>query len=267
MKISITHIDTACILLVINGYKILTDPTLDQAGRIYHHGFGSFSRKTGNPASQNMDLHNIGLVLLSHHQHKDNFDDKGRELALSAPLILTTKKASHELKNAIGLGDWESHVIKTDKISNLTITATPAQHHPWWLPGFFSGKVIGFVIEFDGQKNGVIYISGDTVYFKGIQEIGSRYKIDLGIFHTGSAQFRYLTGFGQYTMDGKGLLKAAKALAPRWIIPIHNKGWTHFKETEIVLKKNMDSHPQLADKLIFLESGVATEFTLQDKEG
>jgi len=50
MKISITHIDTACILLDINGYKILTDPTLDNAGKLYYHGSGTFSRKTENPA-------------------------------------------------------------------------------------------------------------------------------------------------------------------------------------------------------------------------
>lgn len=29
MKVTITHIDTACVLLNINGYKILTDPTLN----------------------------------------------------------------------------------------------------------------------------------------------------------------------------------------------------------------------------------------------
>ena len=44
MKVNITHIDTACILLEINGYRILTDPTLDSAGKLYHHGFGSISR-------------------------------------------------------------------------------------------------------------------------------------------------------------------------------------------------------------------------------
>jgi L-ascorbate metabolism protein UlaG (beta-lactamase superfamily) len=30
MKVTITHIDTACVLININGFKILTDPTLDK---------------------------------------------------------------------------------------------------------------------------------------------------------------------------------------------------------------------------------------------
>lgn len=32
MNISVTHIDTACILLEIGGYRIVTDPTLDNRG-------------------------------------------------------------------------------------------------------------------------------------------------------------------------------------------------------------------------------------------
>ena len=45
MTINITHIDTACILLELNGYTILTDPTLDKAGKLYYHGSGTFSRR------------------------------------------------------------------------------------------------------------------------------------------------------------------------------------------------------------------------------
>jgi L-ascorbate metabolism protein UlaG (beta-lactamase superfamily) len=81
MTINITHIDTACVLLEINGYKILTDPTLDKAGKLYYHGSGTFSRKTGDPAITIDQLHNVDLVLLSHHQHKDNFDNNGKKFA------------------------------------------------------------------------------------------------------------------------------------------------------------------------------------------
>jgi L-ascorbate metabolism protein UlaG (beta-lactamase superfamily) len=70
--IAITHIDTACILLEINGFRILTDPTLDNAGRLYYHGYGAVSRKTDNPALPVSGLQDIDLILLNHHQHKDN---------------------------------------------------------------------------------------------------------------------------------------------------------------------------------------------------
>lgn len=256
MNIRITHIDTACILLDINGFKILTDPTLDRAGKVYYHGYGSFSKKTDNPALSVDVLKDIDLILLSHHQHKDNLDNAGRKFAQGCENIISTKPARNMFSQAIGLDDWEFVDVKTDKVTNLRITATPAQHHPSWVPEFFSGKVIGFVIEFDEQDKGVIYISGDTVYFSGIDEVARRYNIDTAIIHLGGVQFRYLTGFGQYTMDSTGLFKAVNVLRPCTIIPIHYRGWTHFKESEDSLRKMLATHNEINFKTIFLKPGI-----------
>lgn len=258
MNISITHIDTACILIDINGYKILTDPTLDRAGALYYHGSGGFSRKTGDPAIDPGQLDDVSVILLSHHQHKDNFDHKGKAFALSVTLILSTKSAAKKIDVITGLGNWESYAIETDRVPGLRITATPAQHHPWWLPGFFAGEVIGFIIEFDEQKNGVIYITGDTVYFKGIDEVARRLKIDIGIFHLGSVEFPYLTAWGRYTMNSADLVKSVAVLDPAKVIPIHYKGWTHFKEKETLLKSRIAANEALSRKTIFLTPGVPT---------
>lgn len=258
MSISITHIDTACILIDINGYKILTDPTLDNAGKLYYHGSGTFSRKTDEPAITIDQLGDIDLVLLSHHQHKDNFDYNGKRFASTVPLILSTKPAAKAIRGVTGLADWESYEISSNKVPGLTITATPAQHHPWWVPEFLAGKVIGFIIEFDEQKNGVIYITGDTVYFKGIKEVANRYKIDIGIFHLGSVEFRYLTGFGRYTMNSADLFKSVEVLKPKRVIPIHYRGWTHFKEKENALRSRISENKNLKGRIMFLSPGERT---------
>ena len=256
--VTITHIDTACMLIDINGFRIMTDPTLDKAGHLYYHGAGVFSRKTDNPSLPPTGLQPVDLVLLSHHQHMDNFDHKGREFALSVPLILSTKPAAKAIRGITGLEDWESFSINTAKVPGLKITATPAQHHPWWVPGFIAGKVIGFIIEFDSQEDGVIYISGDTVYFKGIEEVGKRFKIDTAIFHLGAVQVRYLTGGGEYTMNGKDLLKSIQRLNPNKVIPVHYRGWTHFKESEATLKQILAGDPPINRKVSFLLPGVPT---------
>lgn len=259
MQVTITHIDTACILLEINGYRILTDPTLDKAGGFYYHGYGAASRKTDNPALPVTGLEAIDLILLSHHQHKDNLDNTGRALLeRSGATILSTKKAAAAINGVTGLDNWQTVPIKTSKVKNLRITATPAQHHPWWIPEFISGTVIGFVIEFDGQENGVIYISGDTVYFKGIDEVAKRYTIDIGILHAGGVQIRYLTGWGRYTMDSKDLLKSVSILNPRTIIPIHYRGWSHFKEKEISLRETITVNSLTSGRVLFLKPGVPT---------
>jgi L-ascorbate metabolism protein UlaG (beta-lactamase superfamily) len=173
-------------------------------------------------------------------------------------LILSTKPAERAIKGVTGLNDWESYKIDTPKVPGLKITATPAQHHPWWVPEFLAGKVIGFVIEFDGQKNGVIYISGDTVYFKGIEQVARMYKIDIGIFHLGSVEFRYLTGWGRYTMNSADLLRSAEVLKPERIIPIHYKGWTHFREKENTLRTKIAGNKNVSSKTVFLTPGVKT---------
>lgn len=256
MNVSITHIDTACILIDINGFRMLTDPTLDQAGNTYHHGFGAISRKTDDPALSPGLLDHIDLVLLSHHQHKDNLDVQGKAFldTTTAP-ILSTTKAAHDLPRVTGLAAWETIAIDTPLVKGLRITATPAQHHPWWIPAFISGPVIGFVIEYDGQENGVIYISGDTVYFRGIDEVAQRYTIDIAILHAGGVQFRYLTGLGIYTMNSKHLLRCIKVLDPNKIIPIHVRGWTHFKEKESTLHRAIHNNPFIQPKTFFLKSG------------
>jgi L-ascorbate metabolism protein UlaG (beta-lactamase superfamily) len=254
-SVTITHIDTACILIDINGYRILTDPTLDKAGQWYYHGAGSFSKKTESPAIAAEQLPPIDLVLLSHHQHKDNFDNNGKAFAMKVPVILSTKTASAEVSGITGLSNWQSFSVFDRRIGELKITATPAQHHPWWLPEFFSGEVIGFVIELSDPAKTVIYISGDTVYFNGIREIAKRFKVDVGIFHVGSVEFRYLTGFGRYTMNSRDLVKAVDTLDPKIIIPIHHKGWSHFKEKETALKNKIAVFPQIATRINYLISG------------
>lgn len=233
----------------------MTDPVLDKPGKLYHFGYGSFSKKKSSPSLSLDQIGKIDLILLSHHQHKDNFDEAGKAFAKHVSQIISTKSAAKKVPNTVGLDNWESIEIQTPLVPGLKITATPAQHHPWWLPEFFSGKVIGFMLEWEGQKEGAYYISGDTVYFKGIEEIASRFTIDVGIIHLGSVQFRYLTGKGKYTFNVKSAVKAANFLKINTIIPVHYSGWTHFKETN-GLVINAFKNEKTTGKIIWLEPGV-----------
>ncbi|TPN85978.1 MBL fold metallo-hydrolase [Aquimarina algicola] len=264
MNINVTHIDTACCLIEIEGFKILTDPVLDNAGGIYHHGYGAISKKYSNPILDNTSLEAIDLILLSHPQHKDNFDTKGKEFAKSVPLILSTHKTEKEFSNAKGMKPWESYELKNKNDSSiLKITATPAQHHPNWLPKFISGEVIGFYIEVSTSKD-TVFISGDTVFFKGIFEISEKLKpITYALIHVGSAEFRYLTGFGKFTMDAKGFVKTVSTIDPKIAIPIHNVGWSHFKENDEGVKKELSKvEEELRQKVVFLERGKRTDLTI-----
>ncbi|NQX54040.1 MBL fold metallo-hydrolase [Pedobacter panaciterrae] len=258
MELHITHIDTACVLLELNGFRILTDPTLDQAGKLYHHGFGAISRKLSSPGMLREDLGDVDLVLLSHHQHKDNLDIEGRKYLDTTRCILSTVSASRSIPGITGLRVWESYSVEDLRVPGLMITATPARHRPWWVPEFVSGEVIGFIISYRDQKDGVIYIAGDTVFFKGIYEVARRFKIDVGVFNVGGVQFKYLTGGGLYTMDAEGLIKAVQVLQPAKVYPVHSSGWSHFHQKESALKMALRNHADTKDRTCFLMAGLRT---------
>ncbi len=252
MKIQITHIDTACFLLELDGLRILTDPVFDPPGRFYSFGFGTFSHKHSTPALTPEQVGKVDVVLLSHDQHQDNLDRTGREFLKTVPLVISTKPAARRIPGIHGLADWESTLIPG---SAVKVTATPAQHTGLRILNPLAGKVIGFVLEWPGQK-GVFYISGDTVYFKGIDEIARRYPaIDTAVLHTGRAGFPYLTGPLPYTFHAKDALRAAAVLSPARIIPVHCGGWWHFREKE----KNANeiyAGSGFADRFVHLKPGV-----------
>ena len=91
MKLKLTHIGTATVLLEVMGMRILTDPALDPAGRTYGFGFGTHSTKLLGPQLPPGGLGRIDAVLISHDQHADNLDDAGRALLPSAGAVVTTE--------------------------------------------------------------------------------------------------------------------------------------------------------------------------------
>ncbi|POY35095.1 MBL fold metallo-hydrolase [Solitalea longa] len=263
MKITITHIDTACVLININGFKILTDPTLDKRDKLlpsYVSKPLSFSKKYFNPALTANEIGDVDLVLLSHDHHKDNLDNKGREFIKKVPLVLSTVDAVKRLQqtNVKGLQNWQEFSIDNDRISGLKITAIPALHTTIKRLKPIIGEVIGFMIEWQENPNGGIYISGDTVLFDGIYELAKRFpKIETAILHLGAGAFPYLKKGLRLTMDAAEAVKVTKLLNPEKVIPIHYKGWWHFKESVSSLHDTV-TRSEVSDKFIWLESGVET---------
>ncbi len=102
MKVTITHIDTACVLLNINGYKILTDPTLNKKDAFFPQYVSSplaFSKKYIDPAQTTKEIGKVDLVLLSHDHHSDNLDENRRAFIKTVDTVLSTEDAVMWLNN------------------------------------------------------------------------------------------------------------------------------------------------------------------------
>lgn len=166
-KIQITHISTATVLLEIGSIRILTDPVFDPPGGKYSFGWGTGSTKLTKPAISPEKLTAIDAVLLSHDQHEDNLDRAGRAFLPKAGRVLTTIPGARRLGgNAEGFKPWQSTELVSGN-TKVKITAAPAQHGPLFIRPF-AGETIGFILEWEGQENGALYITGDTIYYAGI---------------------------------------------------------------------------------------------------
>ncbi|NUK07137.1 MBL fold metallo-hydrolase [Streptomyces lunaelactis] len=232
MEITATHVGTATVLLRIGELTVLTDPVFDPAGSEYvvdipARGMSVPLWRTAGPAITAEELPPIDLVLLSHDEHADNLDHTGRALLATASTVITTKSGSGRLGgNAIGLAPWESHDVVCGK-TRIKVTATPARHGPEGIEPIM-GDTIGFVVEVPGAQ-AALYISGDTVYYDALDEIGRRFGIGTALLHMGDAHFP-AGGDIRFSMNGQAAAALARSLGARSVVPIHYESWAHLTE-------------------------------------
>ena len=232
---TLTHIGGPTLLIEIDGWRLLTDPTFEAPGRTYSFGYGARSRKVTGPALQPSDLGTIDAVLLSHDQHADNLDDAGRAFLPSAGDVLTTVSGARRLGlGSVGLAPWSSTVLRAPGRPTLTITATPGRHGPWFSPPIV-GDVIGFAVQVEGADDVAVWVSGDTVLCDGVREVASRLNVDVAVMHLGAVKFP-TSGPVRFTFDTSEAAEVVTLLKPRVVIPVHYEGWSHFRENRDVFE-------------------------------
>jgi L-ascorbate metabolism protein UlaG (beta-lactamase superfamily) len=240
--VRLTHIGGPTVLIEVEGWRLLTDPTFDAPGRRYSFGWGTASRKTSGPALQPDELGRIDAVLLSHDHHGDNLDDAGRALLPKAGTVVTTVPGARRLGGgARGLREWESTRLEADGRPAIDVTATPCRHGPP-LSRPLAGHVIGFALRWDGQEDGVLWISGDTVLYPGVREVAERLHVDTALIHLGGVRFP-VTGPVRYSMTAKDAVALIGLIGPRTAIPVHYEGWAHFQESREEIEREFESAP------------------------
>jgi len=253
MGITITHLGTATTILEIDGVRLLTDPVFDPPGPKWSFGFGMTSTMTAPVAITSQDVGPIDAVLLSHDQHGDNLDHAGRKYLEGAKQVITTNAGAKRLGatgiRVIGLQPFSSMALKGESGARVRVTATPARHGPP-LSVPFVGDVIGFVLE--GDEGSVVYVTGDTVFFGGVEEVAKRFTVKHVVAHLGCAAYGPL----RFTMNASEAVKLAHAFGSATIVPIHYDGWTHFKESRATVETAF-AKANLSDRVVWLEKGAA----------
>jgi L-ascorbate metabolism protein UlaG (beta-lactamase superfamily) len=257
--VRITHIGGPTVLIEVAGWRLLTDPTFDPPGGTYRFGWGTGSRKTAGPAVAAADLPPIDAVLLSHDHHGDNLDPAGRALLPSAGVVVTTAAGARRLGGgARGLDPWATTRLEAAGRPSIEVTATPCRHGPP-LSRPIVGHVIGFALGWDGQERGVLWISGDTVLYDGVQKVADRLEIDVALLHLGGVRFP-VSGPLRYTMTGLEAVELCRLVRPRTAIPIHYEGWEHFREGREGIERDLaGAPPDIAERFRWLPVGVPVD--------
>ena len=220
---TVTYIGGPTAVIEYAGLRIVTDPTFDEP-RAYDDLV-----KTAGPAIPRSELGTIDLVLLSHHEHKDNLDYEGLELLAQGVLTLSTTKAATDLFGGavVGLDAWE-----TNEIGDVRVMAVPALHGP---PGSEArlGPVIGFVLQSAGEPT--IYVSGDNASIPLVEQIaGAVGPVDIAVLFAGAARIPQIDA--PLTLTSADAVAAARILGATRVIGLHTEDWEHFSETRAQLE-------------------------------
>lgn len=232
-SVRLTLIDGPTLLIEIANLRLLTDPTFDPP---QEYGSGNVKYSKLNPSPVKPDsLLPIDAILLSHDQHMDNLDHAGRAFLPHAKRVLTTTGGAQRLGgSATALEPWTSTAISTADGQSLTIAGVPGRHGPVGVEPI-TGEVIGFVLSLPGHRD--IYISGDTVWFDGLNEVARRFDVGLAILFTGSAQPR---GPFNVTMNSNDAIEAAHRFSEAKIVAVHNSGWSHYVQSQEDLRQSFE---------------------------
>jgi L-ascorbate metabolism protein UlaG (beta-lactamase superfamily) len=255
----LTHIGGPTTLIEVGGWRLLTDPTFDAPGRKYSFGWGSNSRKLAGPVIPASDLPPIDAVLLSHDHHGDNLDDAGRALLPSAGAVVTTVPGAKRVGGgARGLEPWGTTSLEAPGRAPIEVTATPCRHGPP-LSRPLAGMVIGFALRWEGQEQGALWISGDTVLYDGVREVADRLEVDIALMHLGAVRFP-VSGPLRYSMTAREAVELCGLVRPRTAIPVHYEGWSHFRQGREAIEREFDRAPdEVRRSLRWLPIGEAVE--------
>lgn len=254
MKAKVTYLGGPSYLIEVGNFRLLSDPAFDPQGSSKLEGPGHLLTKVMEPPIPAEEIGHIDAVLVSHAHHLDNFDQKGREVASKAGVIITNNYSVNNIEkgNTVGLDSWDTYKLENDQGESLTITSTPAVHTDNPDIRDAVGEVTGFMLEWEGQ-DGAFWISGDTVYVPELEEIARRYKVGAAILHMGAANVPAV-GDSILTLTAEAGVKVVNLFKLPKVYPGHFEGWRHFTEGSWIIERTFEK-AGIIDALHLLKPG------------
>ncbi len=209
---SLTWIGHSTFLIQMNGLNILTDP-------VWAHRMGLQKRLT-NPGMAMEQLPDIDVVLIS-HGHYDHLDFgsikklKGNP-AYYVPVGLKSAFSRRGYTNIHEANWWDYFEIQAQ---NIKLSFVPAQH--WTKRSLTDTNTShwgGWIVE-DLHTATSVYFVGDTGYFRGFQDIATRFSLDIILMPIGAYEPEWFMAPSH--INPEDAIKAFLELEGKTFIPMH----------------------------------------------
>ena len=239
----------ATIIVKMRESRILVDPMFSRKGTLPPIIFSPNSRP--NPlvelplgdAELAELLNNIDGVIVT-HTHVDHFDAEAAKRIAKGNPVFCQPEDEHKIRKT-GLKDVIP-VTKSTSWKDITITRTGGRHGSVLINPFL-GLISGFIFEMRGEPK--VYVAGDTIWCKEIEQALTAYHPDIVVANTGAA--RLLAG-GLITMSCPDIERISGILPRAKIVAVHLEAFNHClltreKMREYLKEKNLSSQVLIPD--------------------
>ena len=250
---SISFAGHASMIIKMDGETIFTDPFFSNRAAIMSKNVKikfDYSKVPQKP-----------VVLISHN-HYDHLDKQSvkalmkKNAVFIVPLKLKSYLEKWGAREVYELDWWQSLTL-----DSITYTLLPAQH---WSRRVARGQGSGMSLwgSFMIQGSKTIYFSGDSGYFRGFEEFGSKYEIDYAIIGVGAYEPRWFMHYSHLGPDE--FILAADELGAKVSMPMHF-GIISLSDEPLnyplyVLDEFKKSNPEYEEKIKLLRVGEVLEF-------
>ena len=244
--LGIQQIRNATLKVEYAGTTFLIDPMLAKKGA--YPGFeGTYNSHLRNPlVDLPLPLEEVmkADAIIVTHTHLDHWDEAAKQ-----PLPKGMPSFVQDEKDAISIrqdGFTDVRVLTESTVFNGTrLSKTGGQHgddKTMAVAGELLGSVAGVVFQRPGHKT--VYVAGDTVWNRHVEDALQQYKPDVIILNTGYARIQGLEG--SIIMGKEDLLRAHQAAPKAMVIGTHMEAVNHGMQTrkelrDFIAEKGMDA--------------------------
>ncbi len=212
-RLAITFIGHSGFFIQMAGKNIVVDPNF--AGWLF------VVKRLRHPGVRIKDLPPIDYVLITHahfdHLHRPSLRAiarmskrrSGKAPVIIVPHQVTDVVACLGFRKIVEMKWWQTH---DDEIS---VTHVPARHWGARMLHDFHRGYGGYVIR-AGEHS--LYHAGDTAYFEGFREIGSRLRPDVALLPIGAY---HPPSFRNVHTSPEDAVQAFLDLGSQWMVPMH----------------------------------------------